>query len=213
MRNKSPLIVIQMELGIMANFTYIIADPISRKAMLIDPADDKKSILAKIQDDSLLLSGILLTHGHFDHTGGAKTLASEYNIPVYLSTHEAKYYTPDCPHLTFVNDSQKIPLGELFIECLHTPGHTPGCQCFLIDQNLFTGDTLFVDAIGRTDFPGGDPKALFESLQKIKQLPDNTMTWPGHNYGATTCGQLGDLKKSNPFLASTRMDDFLHINE
>ena len=213
MRNKSPLIVIQMELGLMANFTYVVADPASRKAMLIDPADDKKSILNKIRDNALLLSGILLTHGHFDHTGGAKAIASELNIPVYLSAHEAKFYIPNCPHLTFVNDGQTIPLGDLSIECLHTPGHTPGCQCFLINQNLFTGDTLFVDAIGRTDFPGGDPKALFESLQKIKQLPDETMTWPGHHYGATPNGILGDLKKSNPFLASARIEDFLHINE
>lgn len=212
MRNKSPLII-QMELGIMANFSYIVADPETRKAMLIDPADDEKSILKKIKENELTLTGILLTHGHFDHTAGAKILARKFDIPVYLSAHEAKFYTPDCAHLTFVDNGQTIPLGELSVICLHTPGHTPGCQSFLIKENLFTGDTLFVDAIGRTDFPGGDPKALFESLQKIKQLPDATLTWPGHNYGALTSAKLGDLKKSNPFLASTRIEDFLHINE
>jgi glyoxylase-like metal-dependent hydrolase (beta-lactamase superfamily II) len=86
------------------------------------------------------------------------------------------------------------------VECLYTPGHTPGCQCFLVEGNLFTGDTLFIDAVGRTDFPGGSGRALLKSLQRIKQLPDNTMIWPGHHYGEPAHEELGVLKLTNPYL-------------
>ena len=196
------LLITQLELGDMANFTYIIADKNTREAAVVDPSDDTDAILTAAQKDNLTIIAVLLTHGHYDHVGGADKLAGDFKIPVYLSKHEFFAYIPKCRNLTRTADGEKIKIGELSAEVLDTPGHTPGCQCFLVEGNLFTGDTLFIDAAGRTDFPGGNSSTLFKSLARIKTLPDTTMIWPGHNYGAVSHATLGVLKNKNPFLAA-----------
>ena len=201
------LSITQLELGDMANFTYIIADKNSRKAAVVDPSDDTNAILKATQKDNLEITSVLLTHGHYDHVGGADKLASQFNIPVYLSKDEFFAYIPKCRNITRTNEETTIPIGALNVKILATPGHTPGCQCFLIEGNLFSGDTLFIDAVGRTDFPGGNSSTLFKSLARIKQLPDSTMIWPGHNYGAVSHATLGVLKKQNPFLATEHKQD------
>ncbi|MBF0122590.1 MAG: MBL fold metallo-hydrolase [Candidatus Omnitrophica bacterium] len=194
-------LVIQLELGDMANFTYIIADKNTREAAVIDPSDDTDAILRAAKKENLTIIAVLLTHGHYDHVGGADKLASTLKIPVYLSKDEFFAYVPRCKNLTRTDEKTKITIGNLNVEILSTPGHTPGCQSFLVEENLFTGDTLFVDAVGRTDFPGGSSATLFQSLARIKKLPDTTIIWPGHNYGAVSHATLGVLKKENPFLA------------
>lgn len=194
--------VIQLELGDMANYSYLVADTQRGEAAIIDPQDDIAPFLKAAEKDSLKITAVLLTHGHYDHVGGAEALAARFNIPVYLSEHEASFYTPRCRNMKRTADGEKIVLGGISIECIHTPGHTPGCQCFLMNGHLFTGDTLFVDAVGRTDLPGGSSAVLFKSLQRIKRLPDATIIWPGHNYGAVSHQTLLRLKEDNPFLAS-----------
>jgi glyoxylase-like metal-dependent hydrolase (beta-lactamase superfamily II) len=151
--------------------------------------------------NQLQLSAVLLTHGHYDHVGGADELARTAAVPVYLSEHETPFYTPACQGLTRTRDGEKIKVGSLEVECLYTPGHTPGGQCFLVEGNLFTGDTLFIDAVGRTDLPGGNARAMVKSLQKIKLLPADTIIWPGHHYGEPAHEKLGVLKHSHPYLA------------
>lgn len=205
------LYVQQLELGSMANFSYLIGDTSNGEAAVIDPNDDTAAIEAAAASAGLKVSSVLLTHGHYDHTGGLAYYCGKLGLPAYLSNSEFMLYIPRCNTLKRIADHEKIPLGQFTIDCLHTPGHTPGCICFLVNGNLFTGDTLFVEAIGRTDLPGGNAATLFKSLQTIKHLPNNTIVWPGHNYGSTTSAPLGILKTSNPFLVSSTVDDFLDL--
>jgi glyoxylase-like metal-dependent hydrolase (beta-lactamase superfamily II) len=195
------LIIRQFELGPLANYNYLLGDRDTGAAVIIDPSDEVAPLLEELKKNQLKLSAVLLTHGHYDHVGGAADLAAEHDIPVYLSEHEAPFHTPRCKNLTRTKDGEKIKVGSLVVECLHTPGHTPGCQCFLVEGNLFTGDTLFIDAIGRIDLPGGNARAMVKSLQRIKLLPDDTVIWPGHHYGEPAHEKLGVLKRGNPYLA------------
>ena len=194
----------QLLLGGMENFTYILGDKGTGEAFVVDPSAPLAGILQELKAEKLELKGVLLTHGHYDHVVGV----DKVDVPVYLSEAEAVSYTPKAKQYVRTRDAQKIMLGGLTIECLLTPGHTPGGQCFLVDGNLFTGDTLFMDAVGRTDFPGGSSRVLFESLQRIKKLPDMTMIWPGHHYGAVPHETLGSLKKYNPFLICEDVEEF-----
>jgi hydroxyacylglutathione hydrolase len=195
------LIIRQLELGEMANYNYVLGDKSTGAAAVVDPGDDTDILIAEITKEGLKLCAVLLTHGHFDHVGGAAELTAKFDVPAYLSKKESLFYTPRCKNLKRTQDNEKIALGSLSVECLHTPGHTPGGQCFLVEGNLFTGDTLFIDAVGRTDIPGGNTRALIKSLQRIKELPDDTMIWPGHHYGEPPHEKLGILKRTNPYLA------------
>ena len=188
----------------MENFTYIIGDKETGESFVVDPSAPQAVILRELKAEKLVLKSVLLTHGHYDHVVDV----DKADVPVYLSDAESSFYTPKAKKFIRTGDGQKIVLGAFTVECLHTPGHTPGCQCFLADGNLFTGDTLFVDAVGRTDFPGGSSAVLFESLQRIKRLPDATIIWPGHHYGAVAHETLGSLKKYNPFLRCGDLEEF-----
>ncbi|MEI8012806.1 MAG: MBL fold metallo-hydrolase [Candidatus Omnitrophota bacterium] len=198
------LLIRQLQLGELGNFTYIIADPASKEAFVIDPSAPPAGILGPLKKEGLTLKGILLTHGHYDHVVDT----GMYDVPVYLSRAEAVFYTPAAKNLVRTADAEKIALGALTVECLHTPGHTPGCQCFYIDGNIFTGDVLFVDAVGRTDFPGGSADTLFESLQRLKRLPGATVIWPGHHYGRAAHASIAALRRSNPFFACDSLAEF-----
>lgn len=190
----------QLLLGDMANFSYVIIDTPSQQAAIVDPHDEIKEMISLLKENHLTLTYILLTHGHFDHIGGAYELSSMFQTPVCLSSYESPLYQVKAPYITKTQPNQILTLGNTDIICLHTPGHTPGCQSFLIEKNLFTGDTLFIDAVGRTDFPGGDEKTLLKSLAFIKTLPDDTIIWPGHDYGNVSSNTLKNLKMTNPYL-------------
>lgn len=200
--------IIQLELGDMANFSYIIGNKDAGVAAVVDPNDDTAAINAAAWKEGLTITMILLTHGHYDHVGGVGYY-DERRVPTCLSAQEFPVYVPPCRHLKRITDKEIIKVGGLSIECLATPGHTPGGMCYLVNGNLFTGDTLFVNAIGRTDFPGGKARDLFNSLQRLKQLPDNTIIWPGHNYGEVSHAPLKALKTGNPYLACASEAEFL----
>ena len=202
------LFIEQLELGGMANFSYIIGDKASGDAAVIDPHDDTNTLESAAEQNNLTIKTVLLTHGHFDHVGGVRHFADKRGCPVYLSKDEFMLFVPGCKTLKRLNNNDEIPIGDFLIKCLSTPGHSPGGISFLVEGNLFTGDTLFIDAIGRADLPGGNSSVLFKSLQKIKQLPEDTIIWPGHNYGRTTYGQLKTLKTENPFLACETEEEF-----
>lgn len=204
------LILEQMEIGPMNNFIYFIGDKAGSEVAVVDPAWDVDFLRKHAQKKGYKITAVFLTHGHPDHVNGLEALQKTHDIPVYLSAHEAAYYTPFCKHLIKVENNQKIKLGNLEFECLHTPGHTPGCQCFKYKDVLITGDTLFIDGCGRCDLPGGNPKMMFRSLYEvILKLPDQTILYPGHNYGEVPFATLAEQKMTNPYLQAGNLKNFL----
>ncbi|MBT5855320.1 MBL fold metallo-hydrolase [bacterium] len=202
------MILEQLPLGPMANFIYILGDSGTKKVAIVDPAWDVPAILHRVEQLGATLESVLLTHGHHDHVNGLEELLERHSVPVYLSEHEAEFYTPEVEGLVRTKDMEVIHVGDLAIECIHAPGHTPGGQCFRMGNHMITGDTLFVGACGRTDLPGGNTETLYETLDMLKTLPDETIIYPGHAYGDATTDTIGNQKLTNPFLYSRNQTEF-----
>jgi hydroxyacylglutathione hydrolase len=199
----------QMEIGSMQNYVYLVGDKETKEVAVIDPAWNVKKILEEAQKNSLKIVAILITHDHPDHTNGVDEILNELEIPIYISKHETKYFIPPNADIRETGDGDTILIGNEKIKCIHTPGHTPGGQCFLLENYLFSGDTLFIDACGRCDLPGSDPAKMYESLQKIKQLQNNIVIYPGHNYGYKPYDTIANQKQTNIYMKSPSKDDFL----
>lgn len=194
------LILKQMRLGPMENFVYFLGDATSRKIAVIDPAWDVDFICREADTLGHKIISVLLTHGHPDHINGVNEITSRLGIPVYISRHENPVYKLQ-GDVRLLDDRQKIKIGNIEVECILTPGHTPGSQCFKYKGVLITGDTLFIDACGRCDLPGGDAQQLQDSLHNIiSNLPDSTVIYPGHQYGPVSYATLEEQKKTNPYL-------------
>lgn len=201
MNNVSRVFIHQMELGPMQNYTYFVGDSLTKEVAVIDPGWEADSIIRQAESRGLKIVAVLLTHGHPDHVDALGDLIAAYNVPTYISSEEAGYFRPDVKELKNIEDGDKIKIGEVRIGCIHTPGHTPGGMCFLVEGNLFTGDTLFLDGCGRVDLPGGDADALMDSIQnRIMKLPDETVIYPGHRYHPLTSETIGNQKKTNPYM-------------
>ncbi len=219
----SQLYLKQIEVGPMANFVYFVGDADSREVVLVDPAWQVDTLTRFIETENLKLTGALVTHSHFDHCNGIDDLLKKFDVPVYVNKHEADFSKsmaganelfgtfPDS-HLKKVSSGDKISIGRMELTFLHTPGHTPGSQCFLINNNLVSGDTLFVRGCGRCDLPGGDPHAMYESItQKLMKLPDDTVLYPGHFYGKEPVSSMKDEKKLNPYFLAGNLQTFLRL--
>ena len=195
--------------------SYLVACEDSGEALLIDPGGPSSELSAKLKHAGWRLSWIVNTHGHADHTAGNEAWAEATGARIVIHRMDWEFFrTPSMqaaaraegfPPLTradvLVDDGDHIPLGACPALVLHTPGHTPGGICLSFPGHLFTGDTLFVGAAGRTDLPGGSLTQLIASLEeKIMPLPDDTRIWPGHDYGETPTSTLGEEKVNNPFL-------------
>lgn len=211
MTAPSSLIFKQLKIGPMNNFIYLIGDKESRQVGIIDPSWDIARLEREAATFLATITCVLLTHGHPDHINGVDELLAKYpDLKIYISKDEAEYYVPQWKNLSLLTDQDKIKIGQIVIECLATPGHSPGGICFKYDDILLSGDTLFVDAIGRCDLPGGDPKSMYETLyHKIMLLPDSTIIYPGHAYGSSSSTTLGSQKKSNPYLQCRNLNAFL----
>lgn len=206
-----PFRIHQMELGPMQNYIYMIIDKKSNKCLIIDPAWDVPLIDTFLKKEQLILEGILITHGHPDHTNGITQLLEKKDVPVYVSKSEASFYKPINDNIKDVKPSQVIQIGESSVRCLHTPGHTPGSQCFWIEDCLIAGDTLFLDGCGRCDLPGGDPEEMYNTLYNIlMKLPPQTVIFPGHNYHHKKNDTLSEQKKTNPYLQCSSLHEFLN---
>ena len=204
------IILEQMEVGPMGNFLYFIGDPQTKEVAVVDPAWDVNFLRKEAQRKGYTITHIFLTHGHMDHVNGIRDLQKTHDIPVYISKHEAEFYTPPCNHLHKVNNGQVLKIGNLSFECIHTPGHSPGCQCFRHGDVLIAGDTVFIDGCGRCDLPGSDVEAMYNSLYHVvMKLPDSTVLYPGHNYGPTPFATLVSQKKTNPYLTCQSREEFL----
>lgn len=196
--------------GSMQNFAYLIGDPETRQVAVVDPAWDIDLICRQAENNNLKIVSILLTHGHYDHVDGVDDLLQRYDVPVYISQQELEIYTPNCKNLKKVKNHEKIKIGNINIECILTPGHTPGCQCFYVPGHLITGDTLFIHGCGRCDLPGGDATKMYHSLYNIiGKLPDETIIYPGHFYGPSETATLRSQKETNPYLKSSSLEHFL----
>ena len=208
----------QMELGPMQNFVYLIGDPVTRDCIVVDPAWDIEQILNTLAEDGMRLTGVLVTHTHQDHVGGhlfgfdipgIEELLERAPAKVYVHKAEREFLHGFGSDLVKVDGGDTVEVGRIAVTFIHTPGHTPGSQCFLVDGRLVSGDTLFIRSCGRTDLPGSDPKEMYTSLtQRLGALPDDTVVFPGHNYGGPST-TIGDEKRQNPMMRFPSMSDFL----
>ncbi len=194
---SNPLITECLNIGPFQVNTYILACRQTRKACIIDPGGDEERITGLMTTRKLIPEFILNTHGHQDHVSANASLAAACNIPVYMHPEDHDFFsTPTGSNPSEFNKNydvshplrhgETISLGNLIIEVIHTPGHTPGSVCFFVANHLFSGDTLFVGSAGRTDLPGGDLDTLVRSIKtQITVLPGDTVLLPGHDYGTT----------------------------
>ncbi len=199
----------------MAVFCYLISCPKTRKALVIDPAGDEEGIVDRINEKGLVLETIVNTHGHPDHTcgnakmkalTGAEILIHELDAPILGSGHAQDMsrqwgFEPSPPPDRHLQDGDDIPVGDCSLRVIHTPGHSPGGICLYGEGNLFTGDTLFVGGIGRTDLPGASMEQFMAAIrERILILPEETVVWPGHHYGPRPSSTVGTEKMTNPWL-------------
>jgi glyoxylase-like metal-dependent hydrolase (beta-lactamase superfamily II) len=204
------LILRQLEVGPAENFIYFIGDVRTKEVAVVDPAWDVDYLCAQAKKEGLRIVAVILTHGHEDHVNGLDEILSRHDVPAYISKHEAGFYKPRHKNIVEVEAREKIKIGSIEIECLLTPGHTPGGQCLKYKNILITGDTLFIDGCGRCDLPGGDAKKMYESLYNIiMKMPDETILYTGHNYGPTPFATLGSQKETNPYLCCRSPKEFL----
>jgi hydroxyacylglutathione hydrolase len=188
------MIIKQLDIGYMDNFCYIVGCEKSRKALVIDPGHDVDQIVSAAEKQGLVIETIVNTHAHGDHTAGNAELKSLTGAKIMIHALDAAGY-PAADVL--LENENTLQLGEITFDVIHTPGHTPGGICLHAQGNLFTGDTLFVGDSGRTDLSGGDRPTLGRSIRRLMQLPDDTIIWPGHDYGPTPTSTIGWEKRNN----------------
>ena len=196
--------------------TYIVACPQNRDAVIIDPGGDEDKLLALIETEKLRIKYILNTHGHADHVLGNSKMKNFLKVPVCMHEADDIFFNdpavrekssqelglpPSDPADIKLKDGDILEVGSLNIEVIHTPGHTPGSVCFLVGKNLFTGDTLFVGAAGRTDLIGGSLNTLIKSIEeKLIVLSKQTVVWPGHDYGESPTSTIGREMEENLYI-------------
>ncbi|HEX5733045.1 MAG TPA: MBL fold metallo-hydrolase [Blastocatellia bacterium] len=209
----------------MANFVYLIGDLETRECMVVDPAWDIQGIIDFVEQEEMRLTGALVTHYHPDHVGGeifGHSIAGLSDLlalrPVKVHVNEAE--SEGVKIVTGLSDSDlekhaagsEVSIGGIKVNCLHTPGHTPGSQCFLVDSYLVSGDTLFIGGCGRVDLPGGDAEQMYYSLtQVLAKLPDQTVLFPGHNYAPKPQSTIGEEKQENLYLRIGSLADWTRI--
>ncbi|MCW2653847.1 MAG: gloB [Mycobacterium sp.] len=205
----------------MRNFAYLIGDRETRDAVVVDPAYAAGELVDTLEADGMRLSGVLVTHHHPDHVGGSMMgfalkglaeLLERVNVPVHVNTNEAMWVArvtgiPETD-LTSHEHGDKVDIGDIEIELLHTPGHTPGSQCFLLDGCLVAGDTLFLEGCGRTDFPGGSVDEMYRSLHRLADLPGDPRVFPGHWYSAEPSAPLSEVRRTNYVFRPTSLEQW-----
>ena len=186
-------------IGSLQTNCYMVWEDGSDTCILIDPGYEPELLLEQVRLQRKTLEAILLTHGHFDHVGGVKQIAAETGCKVYICAEELKQplrYSDGLHYTDTVAEGDVLALAGLTLQVLHTPGHTPGCVCYLCGDTLFSGDTLFAGTCGRTDLPGGDFKAIQASLQRLAALEGDLKVLPGHGMASS----LDIERRYNPYM-------------
>jgi len=209
----------------MVNFSYLVGDRGTGEAMVVDPAYSVAELNAAAEADGMRLVGALVTHYHPDHCGGsmmgmriegAAELLELAPVPVHVQAAEAEWVlkvtdlTRD--DLEVHQPGDTVMVGEVPVELVHTPGHTPGSQCFFVNNCLVAGDTLFLDGCGRTDLPGGDPAQLYESLTgALARVPDEAILFPGHQYSPAPHASMGATREHNMVFKPRNAQEWLRV--
>jgi hydroxyacylglutathione hydrolase len=196
--------------GQMVNFVYAIGDRAGGECVLVDPAYAVADLLDTVGDDGMRVVGVIASHYHPDHIGGSMmghsiegvpALLERVDVPVHVQAAEAPWVSRmiglSADDLTTHEPGDVVQVGGMRIELLHTPGHTPGSQCLLVDGCLVSGDTLFLDGCGRTDLPGSDAEAMYDSPQRLAALPDGTVVFPGHRYSLPSSATMKSIREQN----------------
>jgi hydroxyacylglutathione hydrolase len=207
----------------MVNFVYLIGDRATGEAIVVDPAYAVRDLVELAEVDGMKLVGALATHYHPDHVGGQmggwglegiSALLELVELPIHLQREEVPWVERttgvSASHLVPHESGDIVRVGSIEIELIHTPGHTPGSQCFLVDGRLVAGDTLFLEGCGRTDLPGSDPIAMYESLTtRLARVPDDAVLFPGHQYSPDPSQSLGDTRRYNYVFRPRSLDEWM----
>ena len=209
----------------MVNFVYLVGDRETGEAIIVDPAYDPQGILDVLAADDMTCVGMLGTHYHADHLGGsmmglevagAAEMLSAVDVPLHVQTTEVDFVKKvtglQDDALIAHSGSSTLQVGEISIDLLHTPGHTPGSQCFLVENRLVAGDTLFLQGCGRTDLPGGDPEQLYYSLTNVlAKVPDDAVLYPGHQYSPESSATMAQTRAHNMVFAPKSAEQWLSM--
>lgn len=219
---ESPLYLRPLLVGMMQNYVYLVGSRTTRECLVVDPAWNLDAILRAAEQDGMKVVGALATHWHPDHVGGdlyghdiegIAKLLKRVDVPIHVNEHEAaeiaKVTGVGAKALAKHRGGDAIAVGDVTIQLLHTPGHTPGSHCFLCHGHLISGDTLFIRGCGRVDLPGGDPDQMWKSLTGVlAKLPRDTILHPGHQYGPVEASTIGDELDENPYLNVPTLADW-----
>jgi len=208
----------------MANFVYLIGDRQTGECLAVDPAYAVDDLLRVATQDGMAVTGVLATHYHPDHVGGSmmgyriegiSRLLEVADVPIHVNRNEQPWVERttgvSASNLVAHEGGDSITVGDVSITFVHTPGHTPGSQCFLVEGCLVSGDTLFLDGCGRTDLPGSDPALMYESLSTLNQLPSSTIIFPGHRYSPPPSESLEEIRQHNFVLKPMSREQWMTI--
>lgn len=224
--DASDLYLRQIPLGPMQNFVYFVGSKRARQCYVVDPAWDTETLLALAAEDDMRIVGSLVTHYHPDHVGGSimgfdvpggvaeMLAATDAKIHVHKAEADGLKVVTGVSESDLVRheSSDRLTVGDVAIELVHTPGHTPGSQCFLVSDRLVAGDTLFVNGCGRVDLPGSDPEAMYHTLNGVlAKLSDDIILCPGHDYGPSKTATMGEQKQSNAYLNIRSLEDWMRL--